>query len=88
MPSLKNTFILEGYVARQDEEKLLADLNSNFEADVNFEKPSEDEDVPVRLKNNAFAAPLEPIVESYSMPGKDDIDPSFLSAVFIIFSLE
>ncbi len=78
----KNTFILEGYVARQDEGKLLADLNSNFEADVNFEKPSEDEDVPVRLKNNAFAAPLEPIVESYSMPGKDDIDPSFLSAVF------
>ena len=47
--------------------------------------PSDADDVPVKLKNNKFAAPVEGVLESYSMPGKHEIDPSGIMAVFYYF---
>ena len=70
--------------------KTLADmLEARFDLDVEFSDPGPDEDVPVLLQNNAFAEPVESVVESYSMPGKGEIDPSFLVACFyyILFGI-
>lgn len=78
----ERVFILEGFIVQKDEKDLEEKLNENFELSLEFIKPAEDEDVPVKLKNNAFAAPLESVVESFSLPGKGDIDPSFISALF------
>ena len=49
---------------------------------VELEDPQEDEDVPVLLKNSRFAAPVEPVLESYSLPKRGEVDPSSVMAVF------
>ena len=38
--------------------------------------------MPVLLHNNVFAEPVEGVLESFSMPGKGEIDPSPVMAVF------
>lgn len=78
----QNIFVLSGYIAEQDSKALEEDLNSKFMAAVEFEDPSAEEDVPVQLKNNGFARPLEWVVESFSLPGPGEIDPTFIMAMF------
>lgn len=43
------------------------------------------EKAPVKLKNSRFAAPAESIVNMYSPPSHDDIDPTPLLAFFFYF---
>lgn len=77
--------IITGYAAAEDVPRLEKALNERFELACDFSDPSEDEDVPVKLKNNAFAAPVEGVISSYSLPGKGEIDPSMAVAVFYYF---
>ncbi len=85
----RRVFLVEGYVpaekCRALEEKIVRQFDAVFEA----YEPAEEEDVPVLLKNNGFASPVESVVESYSMPGKGELDPSMLVACFyyILFGL-
>ena len=51
-------------------------------AAVTMEDAVEDEILPVAFQNNAIVSPVEEITASYSMPGKDDIDPNPLMAFF------
>lgn len=76
------TFLIDGYIPAENTEMLEKKITGQYDAIVEFSEPGEDEDVPVLLKNNAFAEPVEPVVESYSMPGKGEIDPSFIVACF------
>ena len=80
-----HVFIITGYIPAESAPALEKELTEKFEAYVELETPAEDEDVPVKLKNNAFAAPVEGVLESYSMPGRKEIDPSTLMAVFYYF---
>ena len=77
--------IITGYVAAEDVPKLEAALNDRFDLACDFSDPSDDEDVPVKLKNNAFASPVEGVIASYSLPGKGEVDPSMAVAVFYYF---
>ena len=77
-----HVFVVTGYIPAENAAALEAELTAQFGAFVELEAPGEDEDVPVKLKNNAFSAPVESVIESYSMPGKKEIDPSTLMAVF------
>lgn len=77
--------VITGYIPAESAPALEKELTEKFEAYVELETPAEDEDVPVKLKNNAFAAPVEGVLESYSMPGRKEIDPSTLMAVFYYF---
>ena len=45
--------------------------------------------MPVVLHNNKFVEPVEGIVESYSLPGKGELDPSAVMAGFyyLLFGL-
>lgn len=81
----KRTFILTGYVPVRDTESLSAELSKKFDLAVEFTNPAQGEDVPVLLKNNGFAAPVEGVVEAFSLPGKGEIDPSSLMAGFYYF---
>ena len=56
---------------------------------VEFAEPEEKDDVPVILHNNKFAEPVEGVIESYSLPGKGEIDPSMVVATFyyVLFGL-
>lgn len=78
-------FIVSGYVPHVRAEKLKNAVESRFDAAVSLYEPTEDQDVPVLLKNNGFAKPLEGITEMYSLPGKNDIDPTFIMSFFYYF---
>ena len=49
---------------------------------VEVSDPEPGEDVPVKLRNNAFTSPMESVVANYSMPNTREIDPSAVMAVF------
>lgn len=79
------TFLVEGYVPAKDAGDLEKELVDRFDVVFESEDPAEDEDVPVKLSNNGFAAPLESVVESYSLPGRGELDPTFLMSLFYYF---
>lgn len=85
----RRTFILTGFIAERDCEPLEDTLSRRFDLAIEFEEPGEKDDVPVILSNNAFAAPVESVVESYSMPGKGERDPTGAMACFyyLLFGL-
>ncbi len=83
------TFLITGYVSQPEAVKLEEALKSRFELVVEFDDPGKDEDVPVLLHNNKFAEPVESVVESYSLPGRGELDPSAVVATFyyVLFGL-
>lgn len=85
----KRIFVLTGYIPERDTSQLEALLNSRFDLVLEFQNPSEEDEVPVLLKNNGFAAPVESVIESYSLPMKGELDPSPVVACFyyILFGL-
>lgn len=78
----RHVFILQGYVPKHEAPALQQTLTTGFECEVELYAPSEDEDVPVLLRNNWFAEPTESVLENYSMPGKTDIDPTNVMSFF------
>ena len=85
----RRVFLLSGYMAERDCEALEAVLSSKFDLAIEFYEPDEKDDTPVILSNNAFAAPVESVIESYSMPGKGERDPTTATACFyyLLFGL-
>jgi len=75
------TIILCGYVSQRACDAV-EKIAAKYACAVSFSEPSEDEDVPVLLKNNKFCEPVEGITEMYALPGKHDIDPSSVMAFF------
>lgn len=76
------TFALMGYVTSENSENIKNKIESQFDAQVEIIEPDADEEVPVKLKNNGFAAPVEGVVESYGLPLKGEVDPSPVMAFF------
>ena len=83
-----NAFFISGYVPESYAEQLKCRLEQS-EVVVELSEPEADEDAPVVLSNGYFSSPMETVVESYSLPGKTDIDPSRIIACFyyILFGL-
>lgn len=79
------TVIIEGYAEAALAERLEQMLTSRYELIFEAEDPAEKEDVPVALHNNGFASPVESVVESYSLPGRHEFDPSMLVSLFYYF---
>ena len=85
----RRVFLLGGYAPARVCGRLEKELTERFDVVFETAEPEADEDVPVLLSNNAFAEPVESVVESFSLPGKGEIDPSTLIACFyyILFGL-
>ncbi len=81
----ERTFLLSGFVPEACASSLEQEITSKFDASVEITDPDENEDVPVLLKNNGYAQPVEGVVESYSMPGKGELDPTMPVAIFYYF---
>lgn len=77
-----HAFFISGYVPAAAGEKLSSDIENEFCAYVRLYDPSEEEDVPVVLKNNRFSEPVTGVVESFGLPAKTDIDPVGIMSVF------
>ncbi len=81
----EGTFYLTGWFPASQEEKLTA-LLKNYTCAWESETPAEEDypQVPVKLKNNWFTAPLSMVTEMYSLPAYGSIDPNPLMAPFFI----
>lgn len=84
-----HVFIITGYIPEEDYPALKKELEEKFSCFVETEKIGKKENPPVKLKNNKFAAPVEGVIESYSLPGKGEIDPTSITAIFyyVLFGL-
>lgn len=78
-------FVIYGYVPEKYCQRLSDELIRKYDAAVEIYELSEDEQPPVLLDNNAFAEPVETVLETYSMPGKLEIDPTFIMSLFYYF---
>lgn len=85
LPETQRVFYLKGFIPKRAADKAARILEERYDAAVEISEPAEDEDVPVLLTNNAFSAPLENITGMYSMPSKNDIDPTGPMAFFYYF---
>ncbi len=81
----KNTFILRGYIDESKADELKSYIESSFKAAVEIDEPTEDEEVPVAIKNNAFTEPAAGLTELYALPKKDEIDPTPIMSFFYYF---
>lgn len=80
----RNVFVLTGYAPQKDIPRLETELAEKIGVAFEYED-AEGDDVPVLLKNNGFAAPLEGVLETFSLPGKGELDPTAAMAVFYYF---
>jgi len=84
----EKVMLLEGYCPEESEEDLnryLDDSGVYYEASV----PTEEDKVPVKLKNNAFAKLYEVIGELYDIPNYHELDltPFFAPFYMLFFGL-
>ena len=82
LPQSESAFFLSGYVPERYAKALQQKITGAHDAVVEITDPKADEDVPVELQNGFFADPMETVVESYSLPGKAEIDPSRIVSLF------
>ena len=85
----RRVFFLEGFIPEASALVVKQGLESRFDAAVEIKEVGKKEKPPVLLKNNGYSSPLEGVTESYSLPGKKEIDPTFLSSLFyyILFGI-
>lgn len=78
----KSVMVLSGYIPKKDSEEIKDILTNRYEVVVELEEPTEEEDTPVLLENNGFSSPLESTVEGFALPGKGEVDPTFMMSLF------
>lgn len=79
----KNVFMLSGFIPEKYAAKLEGALTSKFNSiAIDFSVPVAEEETPVVLQNNSFASPVEGVLESYSLPGRGEVDPTSVMAIF------
>lgn len=81
----KNFFVIFGYVPEKYANRLVCDLEEKYAAAVVLSDVPEDAQPPVLLKNNKLSEPVETVLETYSMPNKHEIDPTFIMSLFYYF---
>lgn len=77
-----HVFIITGFIPEEDSEGLKTELEKNFQCFAEIDNLGKKAKPPVKLRNNKFAAPVEGVIESYSLPGKREVDPTTITAVF------
>ena len=89
VPKLVNAskvFVLKGYVPMKYMNNLTNILTSKFPMDIQIQNVDEnDTDAPVLLRNNGYSSPLETVIESYSLPSTEDVDPTIAVSLFYYF---
>lgn len=85
----KHTFFVTGYIAEKDLGPLQKKLENRFTVAIDVEAPKAKDDIPVKLKNDAFTAPVEGVVTAFGYPNKKETDPTSFTAIFyyILFGI-
>ena len=74
---------LTAWVPASREEKVTAALDK-FDCAYEFSEPSEEDDVPVALKNPKIASPFEMVMSIYSLPAYGTFDPTCIMGLFYL----
>ncbi len=77
----RNCAVIQGWIPAQKEADLAQAL-SQFSCACEVSEPEEDDNVPVLLKNNAFAANFEWVIGMYSYPKYGAFDPTLIMGIF------
>lgn len=81
----KRVDLVEGYIPRKLKEKFEKDLEDvlgdSFLLEVN-RADKDDPDVPIILDNPKLIDPYESVVETYSLPKYNEVDPTLLLSIF------
>ena len=85
-PQTQQAVIFEGWVKRQDFERL-KEIVGRFAASSISEMPVEkDEDIPVEIDNKPLFRPFEVVTRLYGMPQHIEFDPTvLLTPFFVVF---
>ncbi len=78
-------FMLKGWLPERFSDelvKLLDGLTDKYT--LQFEDPSDEDDIPVLLDNPAVVQPFEMITEQYSLPNPRGIDPNLIMTPFFV----
>lgn len=79
----ETTFLLNGWVPAPSYEKVKQKVRRlSPSAALEFRDPLDEENPPIKLRNNKFVAPFETVVEGYSLPDYRGIDPTAAMAPF------
>lgn len=79
------TFVLHGWIPEKytdDLIKLMDGITDRYT--VQFDDPTDEDDIPVLLDNPAVVRPFEMITEQYSLPNPRSIDPNLIMAPFFV----
>jgi len=83
LPHTKKTFFITGYVPEKYADAAAKAIEKRFGAQT--EITDADEDAPVCMENSTFASSFEPVLESYGLPQRREIDPSTIMGAFYVF---
>ena len=85
IPQSESAFFLEGWVPAPLSDAVQKKLSEEYGALVEEEAVSEEEVPPTLLKNNRFSESAEGVLESYGLPTKGHVDPTFIMSIFYVF---
>lgn len=77
----KSAFVLEGWLPESKCDDVIGKLEES-DAFCELIEPEPDEAPPVLLRNGPITEGGEPILQMYSMPSKNDIDPTGVMSIF------
>ena len=81
LPQSEHTFVLSGYIP----EIYISDIEEalkEYPVAIETKDLKKKEKAPVALKNNGFSSSVQGVVESYALPKKGEVDPSFIISLF------
>lgn len=88
----KHLMVLQGWIGEDEMDLLNQQINAKLGTDnvyIDFEDPTTDEiadEVPTKLKNHPLIRPFEMLIELYSLPKYDEIDPTpWMFPFFLVF---
>ncbi len=79
----RQTAILEGWVKEKDFPSLSSTLETKFSSKVFLERITSKEDPPVVLNNPKATHPFQFLVELFSLPKADEIDPTIILLISV-----
>lgn len=85
----KRAFVLTGYIPEKDSQALKDELEKRFDLSMEISDCDPSVDPPIMLKNDAFSAPVEGVLESFGLPGRGEVDPTSVMSIFyyVLFGL-
>ena len=80
----ESAFFLHGYVPAEAAPAVEKAIGEGFGAVVKISDLPEDDPGPTLLRNNKFSESVEGVLESYGLPTKGHVDPSFIMSIFYV----